>query len=128
MANPVSLTINELPANSAVDSPAFQTIDTNGTVNCPAKSYTDGLTFGLQNNAAQAITVTVKAGTGVQAHTARDLAVTLGATGSPTASKVLGPFESARFVKADGSLDLAFQAASGAPNLSIRAFRHPRSV
>lgn len=120
MANPVALTINELTSNTAIAQPAAQTVDTNGTINCAAKSGTGRLVIEIVNAAATVLTVTVKAGTGAQAHTARDLVVTVPV--SPGA-RILGGLESARFVKADGSIDLQFQAASGAPNASVRVYR-----
>ena len=124
MANPANLTINELTSNGVIAMPAAQTIDTNGTLNCAVKSQTDRLKIELVNGAVNAITVTVKAGTGVQAHTSRDLAVVVPAT----SSRVLGPLESARFVKPDGSIDLQFQATSGSPNLAVRVYRLPANI
>lgn len=108
--------------------PTAQTVDTNGTINCAVKSQTGGLMIELVNAAANAIDVTVKAGTSAVAHTARDLKVTCAASGSAGANKLIGPLESARFVKADGSIDLQFQAASGAPNLTVRVYRLPRNA
>ena len=128
MANPANLTINELPSNGAVNQPGAQAVDTNGTINCPVKSQTDRLLIELVNGAANALTVTVKAGTGVQAHTARDLAVALPATGGAGAAKLIGPLESMRFVKPDGSIDLQFQAAAGSPNVAVRVYRLPRNI
>ncbi|MBS1797454.1 MAG: hypothetical protein JSS81_26765 [Acidobacteria bacterium] len=124
MANPANLTVNELSANAAVAQPAAQSIDTNGTLNCPVKSLTDRLMIELVNNDDAACTVTLKAGTGVQAHTARDLAVSIGVG----AAKVIGPLESARFVKADGSIDVQFQAATGAPAMAVRVYRLPANI
>lgn len=128
MANPANLTINELTANAAVNQPAAQTIDTNGTLNCAVKSLTDRLMIELVNGDDAAVDVTVKAGTGVQAHTARDLKVTCAASGNAGANKIIGPLESMRFVKADGSIDLQFQAATGQPSLSVRVYRLPANV
>lgn len=124
MANPVNFTVNELSANAAVAQPAAQAVDTNGTINCPVKSQTDRLMIELNNADDAAVTVTVKAGTGSQAHTARDLAVTVAAG----ATKVLGPLESMRFVKADGSIDLGVQAATGSPALNVRVYRLPANI
>lgn len=126
MANPANLTINECTGNSSINQPAAQTVDTNGTINCGVKSLTDRLMIEVVNAAAQALTVTVKAGTSVVAHTARDLAVALTATGGASPAKVIGPLEAARFVKADGSIDVQFQAASGSPNAAVRVYRLPR--
>src|SRR5262249_21697412 len=128
MANPASLTITALVANSSVNQPATQAIDTDGTVNCPAGSLTDRLYLEVINAAAAALTVTVKAGTGDHAHTALDLAVTVGATGSGSDKKLIGPLEAARFVKADGSIDVAFLAAASTPNATVRVLRLPRQI
>lgn len=129
MANPVSLTINELLANSAISQPTAQAVDTNGTINCPVKSLTDRLMIEIVNTDDAALTVTVKAGTSAVAHTARDLSVALAASGGgATANRIIGPLESARFVKADGSIDVQFQAATGSPACSVRVYRLPQSV
>ena len=124
MANPASLTINELAANGSIAQPAAQTIDTNGTVNCAVGSLTDRLYIEAVNAAANAITVTVKGGANPPSHLSRDLAVTVPV--SPGA-RIIGPFESGRFVKADGSIDVQFQAASDSPNLAVRVYRLPKA-
>lgn len=126
MANPANLTINELLANGAINQPAAQSIDTNGTINCAVKSQTDRLMIEVVNTDDAALTVTVKAGTGVQAHTSRDLTVALTIAGGATPNKLIGPLESARFVKADGSIDIQFQAATGSPAASVRVYRLPK--
>lgn len=124
MANPANLSVNELTANAAVARPAALAIDTNGTLNCAVKSLTDRLMIELDNTDDAAVTVTIKAGTGVHAHTARDLAVSVGAG----AAKVIGPLESMRFVKSDGSIDIQFQAATSSPACSVRVYRLPANV
>lgn len=128
MANPANLTINEASANSSINQPAAQLVDTNGTINCPVKSLTDRLMLEVVNTDDAALTVTVKAGTGVQAHTARDLAVALTAAGGANPAKLIGPLESQRFVKADGSIDVQFQAAAGSPAASVRVYRLPANI
>lgn len=129
MANPASLTINELTGNSAISQPTAQAIDTNGTINCAVKSLTDRLMIEVVNNDDAALTVTVKAGTSAVAHTARDLSVSLAASGGgATANRIIGPLESARFVKSDGSIDVQFQAATGAPACSVRVYRLSQTV
>jgi len=131
MANPANLTVNTLTRDAAIQKPAVQTVDTNGTINIPGLgSETTHLWLDLVNAAAQAITVTAKAGVNPPAMRTGigDLAVTCAATGSGAASQILGPFEPARFVKADGSMDINFQAASGSPNLAVIVYRikpHP---
>jgi hypothetical protein len=128
MANPANLIVNELSANSAINHPSVQSVDTNGTINCPVKSQTDRLMIEVINTDDAALTVTVKAGTGAAAHTARDLAVALTAAGDASPAKMIGPLESMRFVRSDGSIDLQFQAATGSPAASVRVYRFPANV
>jgi hypothetical protein len=126
MANPASLTINTLTRDASIQKPTAQTIDTNGTVNIAGVgSESDRLWLDLVNSAAQAITVTARAGVNPPAlrQGVGDLAVTCAATGSAAASQLLGPFEPARFAKADGTIDINFQAASGSPNLAVIVYR-----
>jgi hypothetical protein len=126
MANPASLNITELAANAGTNQPAAQAVDTNGTINCAVQSRMGRLMIEIVNAAAAALTVTIKAGTGVQAHTARDLAVAFAATGGASAKQVIGPLEATRFVKADGSIDINFLAAAGAPNATVTVYRLPK--
>lgn len=129
MANPASLTINELTKNAAANQPTAQTIDTEGTVNCPAAGLTDRLIIEVVNGDNEVLTVTVKAGTGSQALIAADLVATLAASGGgATANQIIGPFEAARFMKEDGSIDVDFQSAGAAPSASVRVYRLPRNV
>ncbi|MCC6328984.1 MAG: hypothetical protein IT174_10740 [Acidobacteria bacterium] len=125
MANPASFTVNALSANGSIAQPAVQTIDTNGTVPIPAATPSDRLFLECVNSAANAIDVTVKGGVNPPSHLSRDLAVTIAAT---TGKSIIGPFESQRFTKADGSFDVQFQAASGAPNLAVRVYRLPKQI
>ncbi len=128
MANPASLTITDLTKNAALNQPAVQTCDTDGTVNCVAAGKTDRLIMEVINLAATAATVTVLAGTGDQAMIAKDLAVALAATGTATDKRIIGPFEAARFMKADGSIDVNFLKASGSLNCTVRVYRLPANV
>jgi hypothetical protein len=128
MANPASLTITDLTKNAAVNQPSTQAIDTDGTVNCATAGLTDRLIMEIINLAATALTVTILAGTGSQALIAADLAVALAATGSATDKRIIGPFEAARFMKEDGSIDVSFAKASGSTNATVRIYRLPRNV
>jgi hypothetical protein len=125
MANPANLIINECAANGSITQPTAQTIDTNGIVNCAVQGLSERLIIEAVNSAANNITVTVRAGTLPPAMRASALAVTVVAT---TGKVIIGPLESARFAKPDGSIDVDFLAASGAPNLAIRVYRLPRLV
>lgn len=128
MANPASITITAAVANSAVNQPAVQTVDTDGTINCAVGGKMDRLILEIINAAAAAVTVTIKAGTSAAAHQARDLAIALAATGGATAKRIIGPLEASRFMKADGSIDIAFLAASSTPNCTVRAYRLPKQI
>lgn len=76
----------------------------------------------LVNTDDAATVVTVKAGVNPPSIQSRDLAIALGATGSGTDKKIVGPLESARFLKADGSIDIDFDGGAS-PALSIRVYR-----
>jgi hypothetical protein len=128
MANPASLTITDLVKNAALNQPATQAIDTDGTVNCATAGKTDRLIMEIINLAATALTVTILAGTGAQALIPQDLAVALAATGTATDKRIIGPFEAGRFMKADGSIDVAFAKASGSTNATVRIYRLPATV
>lgn len=124
MANPASITITELLKDGAQNQPATQAIDTTGNVPVNAAGLTDRLILEIINLAAAvALTVTVKAGTGDQALIASDLAVALAQAGTATDKRIIGPFEAARFMKADGSIDVNFNPASGSPNATVRCYR-----
>lgn len=125
MANPANLAIAALATNGSIDRQAAQNIDTNGTVPMPNASPTDRLFIEAANTAAQPLDLTVKAGVNPPALAARDLVVTIPAT---TGFKLIGPFESGRFLKADGSIDVQFQAASGSPTLAVRVYRLPKQI
>lgn len=126
MANPASITVTALSGNGGTNRPTAQTIDTDGTVPVTVGGAMDRLIFEIVNAAAAALTVTFKAGANPPSILARDLAISLAATGGPTATQIVGPFESGRFIKADGSVDIAFLAASSTPNCTIRAYRLPK--
>jgi hypothetical protein len=129
MANPASLTITELTKNAAASLPTAQAIDTNGTVPIAAGSLVDRLLIEVVNTDDAALTVKVVGGTGDQAHNSADLSVALAATGGgATAQRMIGPFEAARFCKADGSIDVTFTAATGAPAANVRVYRLPRQI
>lgn len=124
MANPANITINECSANGSITQPAVQTIDTNGTITMLAGGKTDRIIIEAVNAAAQILTLTVQAGTKPPSLQSRDLAVAIPAT---TGKAIIGPFESSRFAKANGNIDINFTAASGSPNLAVRVYRLPKA-
>lgn len=128
MANPAAITVTELTANGGTNQPAVQTVDTDGIINCALGGRFDRVIFELINLAAAGLTATFKAGNSPAAHQARDLAVSLAATGGASAKQIVGPFESSRFMKADGSLDIAFLASAATPNCTVRCYRLPKQT
>lgn len=124
MSNPAALTINELAANGSINQPSAQTVDTDGVIPMDANGLTDRLIMEVVNSAGQILTVTFKAGNSAAAHTASDLAVAVPAT---TGKKIIGPFESARFVRTDGKINVDFKAASSTPNAAVRVYRLPKA-
>lgn len=128
MANPASITPTELTRNAAITQPAGSAIDTNGNVPINANSDTSRLMIEIINTDDAALTATVKAGDNPPAINAGqgDLAISLAASGSPTDKRIIGPLESARFIQDDGTLILNFQAATGAPAATVRAYRLPK--
>jgi len=127
MANPASITVTACSANSAVNQPAAQTIDTDGTVPITVGGRMDMLILEIINAAAAALTVTIGAGDNPPSPLAADLAVALAATGGATAKRIIGPFESARFLQSDGTVNVTFLAASSTPNATVRAYRLPKT-
>lgn len=127
MANPSAITVTACSANSAVNQPAVQTIDTDGTVPIAVGGAMDRLILEVINAAAAALTVTIKAGDNPPSPLAADLAIALAATGTATDKRIIGPFESARFLQDDGTVNVAFLAASSTPNATVRCYRLPKT-
>lgn len=125
MANPANLAVTSLAVHGAVAPPAAQTIDTNAAaLNVVGTHEMDRLCIRLVNAAVNAIDVTFKAGTYPPALAARDLVVTVPAS----STRIVSALESARFRKADGTFDIGFQAASGAPNLTVEILKLPKQI
>jgi hypothetical protein len=131
MANPTEITVTDLAANSSVTQPAVNTIDTNGTVPVPAGGATERVVLEVINTDDAALTVTIKAGAagaGAVRGAIGDLAVSLPASGTAGDKKIIGPFESARFVQSGGKINVQFAAATGSPAATVRAYRLPKAV
>jgi hypothetical protein len=128
MANPANLTITELTANGSVNQPAVQTLDTAGTISIAGVgSLTDRLIIEAINTDDAAATLTLNAGDNPPAQTSRALAVALAATGGAGDKKIIGPFESSRFIQDDGSLSLTL-AGGASPTVTIRIYRLPSQI
>lgn len=131
MANPTALTVTTLTANAAVNQPTADAIDTNGTVPAAIESQHEHVIVEVINTDDAALTVAIKAGAeGAGAGRAGlgDLSVALAASGTATDKRIIGPFEPARFMQADGKLNISFTAATGAPACSVRVYRLPKAA
>lgn len=117
-----NLPLTNLTANGAVLNQAGTPIDaTNGmnvqlpTTNIPASAFEDRLVLYVQNTTAATETVTVRKGANanylnVPAFRAGAGDVVTGNLTATTGTAFLGPFEAARFMQADGSLNIDFSA------------------
>ncbi len=131
MANPATLTVTDLVANGSVTQPAVNTIDTTGTVPAAVAGAAERVVIEVVNAAAAALTVKIKGGVegaGAIRGSIGDVSVALAASGSAGDKKIIGPFESARFVQADGKLNVEFTPASGSPNATVRLYRLPHAI
>lgn len=131
MANPAKLTVNALVANGSVGQPAGDTIDTDGVVPILAADHRGAsgrLLIEVTNgDAVNGLDVTIVHGDNPPA--ARegigDLVVAIPASGVT----YIGPLESARFMQADGSLQVGFDSDGGAnATATVRAALLPKAV
>lgn len=126
MANPASLTITELSANAALNQPAVQTLDTAGSISIlGVDSKTDRLIIEAINTDDAAATLTVNAADRPPGQTSAALAVAMAATGTATDKRIIGPFESGRFVQDDGTISLTL-AGGASPTVTLRIYRLPK--
>jgi hypothetical protein len=118
-----NLPITNLTANGAVLNSAGTTIDATNGMNIaltssgiPAAGNADRLVLYVQNTTASTKTVTVKAGANttydnVPAFQAGKGDLTTGNLSANTGTAFIGPFEVARFVQPDGSVNVDFAAS-----------------
>ncbi len=125
--NPATLTITDIGESSAVTKPAGDAIDTEGTVPLAADGATERIVLDIENLDDAALTVRIKAGVHERGALG-DLSVSLAASGGGTAKRVIGGLESARFAQKGGHMNIEFDAATGAPNALVRAYRLPRTL
>lgn len=129
MANPASITVTALTKNAGTNQPSTQAIDSNGTVPITVGGPMDRLILEIINlTTGNALTATIKAGANPPSLDARDLAITLSQTGTAGDKQIIGPFDSARFIQADGSVNVQFAFAGGTPSATVRAYRLPKQV
>lgn len=129
MANATEIALTELVANAAGVVPTTNVLDTGtAAVTIPAKVKGKGgaLLLEVTNNSAGAnnLTVSMKAASGRQA--VRGGLGDLDTVIAQNATRVIGPFETARFGKANGDIDVTFTPASGTIAVGIKAFLLPK--
>lgn len=126
MANPANLTVTDLTLNSSVVRPAGDTIDTDGTVPILGDALNRLVIEVTNNDAENNLVVTVAAGQSPPAvlETFGALAVTIAGGGVA----LIGPLESARFMRADGTINVTFQeTGAGAAEATVRAYLLPKA-
>lgn len=116
------LTVTELVANSSVADPAGNAVDVANGHYVPGSTPLEELYLEVNLTFAGAKNVTIKAGANPPALSAGqgDLVVAIN-----NAVKLIGPFSSARFAQADGSLQVDLEAASTG---TIKAIHVPRTA
>ena len=131
MANPANLTVTDLVANAGLAQPLGDTIDSDGTVPVLAGDLagaTDRLVLHITNtDAVNKLNVTVVHGQNPPAvrESLGSLTVQLVASGVA----LIGPLESARFLQADGTLDVAFATVGGVnAAATARCYLLPRAA
>lgn len=132
MSNPTKITVTECSANGAVAQPSVETLDTKASavpVELGGKGF-DRVIFELINTDDAAATVTFKAAANPPGIQSRKLDVALSASGGGSDKKIVGPFESSRFVQggADaGEMHLVLDGGSS-PSVTVRCYRLPKFV
>lgn len=116
------LTVNELAANSSIADPAGNAVDVANGHYIPATTNLEELYLRVNLTFAGAKNITIKAGASPPALSAGqgDLVVAIN-----NATKILGPFSSARFAQADGTMNIDLEAATTG---TIYAFHMPRTA
>ncbi len=127
MSNATSIAINDLTPNGSIAAPAAQILDTGTapvTLDAPTGGEMDRVLIEVTNTAVAALTVTIKAGQDPPAFLAS--ADVASANIAQNGRRIFGPFESARFAQAAGTLRLTFTPASGTIAATFSAYRLPK--
>lgn len=132
MANATAITVNALTADSSITLPTPDTLDTGtAAVTIPAASIgdTSRRCILLVKNTDDDTALTAKINKGSTNPPAfrtgvGDLSVSV-AFG---VTKVIGPFEPARFIQSDGSLSVTITPASGTISAQLTLLQLPKTV
>ncbi|MGI6376436.1 MAG: hypothetical protein GX601_06745 [Anaerolineales bacterium] len=128
MANPEKLKVTSLLMNDSMAQPTADTIDTNGAVPIAAADLAgrgNDLMIEVVEPDVRATTVTVLAGDNPPAvrRGLGDLTIEI----DKGAAVVIGPLETARFIRDDGTLQLAFIGSGGAASAQVRVYLLPKA-
>lgn len=132
MANATAITVNELVPNVAgVLRPTADVLDTGTaavTLEADVKGESGLILLEVTNtaDAANNLTVSVLAGQDPPAQRAG-----LGALDTviaQNATRIIGPLESARFIKGNGRLAVTFTPAAGTIGAQVRCYKLPKGV
>jgi len=130
MANATAITVTSLTANSFTAQPTADVLDTGtAAVTLPADvgGVGERVIFIVTNTAAANLTVTVVAGDNPPAQRAGIGNVVSGNV-AQNGSVVFGPFETARFIQDDGTVNVTFTPASGTITCNVRCYKLPKTA
>lgn len=128
MANATSITVNALAEGGNIAVPTADVLDTGSvavTLAAAVGGVSDRVIFRVKNTAAANLVVSVLAGDKPPAERA-GLGALITANIAQNAERILGPFESARYIQNDGSLSVTFTPASGTIGATVICYKLPK--
>ena len=130
MANATAITLTTLtPDTAGIAQPTADVLDT-GTAAVTLAAAVGGLSelvvLEVKNTAGAANNLTVSVLAGDNPPAQRAGLGSLDTVIAQNAVKIIGPFESARFIQDDGKLNVTFTPASGTIGAEIRCYKIPR--
>lgn len=128
MANATAITVNSLAEGGNVALPTADIMDTGTsavTLAAAVGGESSRVILIVTNTAAANLVVSVLAGDKPPAERAGLGALTT-ANIAQNASRVLGPFESARYIQDDGSLSVTFTPASSTIACNVTCYKLPK--
>jgi hypothetical protein len=128
MANATAITVNSLAESGNIALPTPDAMDT-GTAAVTLAAAVGGessrVILIVNNTAAANLVVSVLAGDKPPAERA-GLGALVTANIAQNATRVLGPFEAARYIQDDGSLNVTFTPASGTIACNVTCYKLPK--
>lgn len=115
-----------LTANAATANPAGTSIDVSNGMYIAAGGPTEELFLRVSHTASSTKTATINAGDSPPGNVGGSLTVTSTGDGSTTpVVSLVGPFTSARFLQADGTIEVDFASSSAG---TVEVIRLPRNA